>query len=139
MIEWKAVITALRGEKHIKGIRVISDIGGIESDQMQKNQINPSLTTQRKRMISAKEKSKMHRIPAILLHARISNSLMSSIKSCLCVNQNIRVLDLSGFPLKMKALQLLEKALFGNKSLKFISLARTCIGDAGLGGMVFAQ
>lgn len=128
--EWVAISTALRNENTVHGIQIISDVGGLQENK----QIHPELIRQRSRVLAAKEKQKLNRVPAILIHSRISNSLVGSIKSCLVSNRVITRLELCGFPLSIKAIQLLEKGLFGNNSLTKLSLARSAIGDAGLEG-----
>ncbi|KAJ3222908.1 Centrosomal protein of 78 kDa [Clydaea vesicula] len=72
------------------------------------------------------------RVPLIILQEKVVSNLVYSIKSCLFSNSNIKLLELSGFPLTEKCLEVLEKSLHGNRSLTTLSLARTSIADRGI-------
>ncbi|KAJ3331098.1 Centrosomal protein of 78 kDa [Blyttiomyces sp. JEL0837] len=82
--------------------------------------------------MSLSAKDKVKKAPALLRLSRVSIYLISAIRNCLQRSNAITCLELAGFNLSPKALDLLGKGLAGNTSIKELSLARSHIGDDGL-------
>ncbi|KAJ3264222.1 Centrosomal protein of 78 kDa [Chytriomyces hyalinus] len=152
--DWEPIMKALRINGDLKEIRLRSNMGpgmqgaldaipahgsagssdgGDDSASMNTNKnVKLNFATKRGLPEALRKKDKVTRGSAQIRMGRVALKLSGAIKDCLVRSLRISVLEIAGVYLPQNALDVLQRGLAGNGTLKELSLARSNIGDDGL-------
>ncbi|KAJ3238796.1 Centrosomal protein of 78 kDa [Chytriomyces hyalinus] len=156
--DWEPIMKALRINSDLKEIRLRSNMGpgmqgaldavpahgsagssdgGDDSASMNTNKnVKLNFATKRGLPEALRKKDKVTRGSAQIRMGRVALKLSGAIKDCLVRSLRISVLEIAGVYLPQNALDVLQRGLAGNGTLKELSLARSNIGDDGLFSLI---
>ncbi|KAJ3040140.1 hypothetical protein HK097_002648, partial [Rhizophlyctis rosea] len=116
--DWDPVLAALRHDSTLKGARFMSS--GVNRGQSRHTKA--SCSHQHKERTARQQP-----LSAIHISPRVQLLFANTLKDFLTANQRVCQIEIAGIHLQSKHLQLLAKGLVHNKSLQYLSLARTKI------------
>ncbi|KAI9363941.1 hypothetical protein DFJ73DRAFT_473950 [Zopfochytrium polystomum] len=133
--DWDPLIKGIKANRDLQRISIISDIGQTDPEVKVESKASTSKLIQSgSRSVNHQSPARVRalRLPAVALLSRISCFLASALRDCLQGSYALTVLELSGINLSEKEMKMISVGLFGSKSLRELSLARSHIGDEGL-------